>query len=341
MRHLSIISFTLQGGLLGEALQEKLVMTDGKVQAYAAGKWLSFLPASLPSGAAKVWARDQWKSADGLIFIGACGIAVRSIAPLVQAKTADPAVIVLDEKGEHVISLLSGHLGGANDLARRIAAITGGEAVITTATDVEGKFAVDVWAQENGLAISSMALAREISAAVLAGEKVGFQCPLPVEGRIPDELTGGAQARLQIRVGVRRSLPEAFVPDALILGIGCKRGKTASEIARQIEQFLAEADIRPEAIARAVTIDRKADEAGLLAYCEAMGWPLAFYTADELRAVPGEFSPSAFVEQTVAVDNVCERAAMRGGGIRLLMRKKAANGITAAIAVTDRRIRFG
>lgn len=276
-----------------------------------------------------------------MIFIGACGIAVRSIAPLIESKTSDPAVVVLDEKGRHVISLLSGHLGGANDLARRIAALTGGVAVITTATDVQEKFAVDVWAKQNGLTIPRMSLAREISAAILAGEKIGFQCPFPVEGRIPDELTGGAQARLQIRVGVRRSLPDAFVPDALILGLGCKRGKTASEIRQQIEQFLAEADIRPEAVCRAATIDRKADEPGLLACCEQMGWPLTFYTADELRDVPGEFSASPFVEQTVAVDNVCERAAMRDGGIRLLMRKRAANGVTAALAVTDRRIRFG
>ncbi|MCD7955565.1 MAG: cobalamin biosynthesis protein [Lachnospiraceae bacterium] len=138
----------------------------------------------------RAWCGSLFESgADGIIFVGACGIAVRSIAPFLKSKTTDPAVLVIDEAGQFVISLLSGHIGGANRLALRAAQILGATPVITTATDVNGRFAVDVFAKDNGLRICSMKAAKEVSAAILRGEKVGVCCQGEIEGDIPPELT--------------------------------------------------------------------------------------------------------------------------------------------------------
>ena len=120
------------------------------------------------------WTNRQFGQADAIIFVCACGIAVRSIAPFVKSKKTDPAVLVVDECGKYVISLLSGHLGGANELAETVARLLGALPIITTATDLHHQFAVDVFAKKNGCAIASMKAAKEFSAAMLAGESVGF-----------------------------------------------------------------------------------------------------------------------------------------------------------------------
>lgn len=138
----------------------------------------------------KLWCREQFEAhSEGVIFVGASGIAVRTIAPYLKSKTTDPAVLVIDEAGRHVISLLSGHIGGANRLALLVAGLIGAEPVITTATDVNGKFAVDVFAKDNQLTIGSMKAAKEISAAILRGEPVGVCCEGKITGEVPPELT--------------------------------------------------------------------------------------------------------------------------------------------------------
>ena len=119
------------------------------------------------------WARGAFADADALLFIGACGIAVRAIAPLCRDKAADPAVLVMDEMGRHIIPILSGHIGGANDLALLLAERTGAEPVLTTATDVRGVPAIDSWAMKNDCAIENKAAIQAVSAAALAGKSVG------------------------------------------------------------------------------------------------------------------------------------------------------------------------
>ena len=110
---------------------------------------------------------EAFANMDALIFVGACGVAVRSIAPFIRDKKTDPAVLCLDERASFVIPLLSGHIGGANALAARLAGALGAKAVITTATDVNGKFAVDAWAAQNGCAIEDFALAKRFAAEIL------------------------------------------------------------------------------------------------------------------------------------------------------------------------------
>ena len=186
------------------------------------------------------WTALQFAQSDALVFVGAVGIAVRAIAPHCRSKASDPAVVVLDECGRFAVPVLSGHLGGANDLARALAAVCGAVPVITTATDAHGIFAVDEWAKHQNCTVLEAA---------------------------------------------------------------------------------------------AASIDLKADEAGLLTFCRAHGWPITFYSAEQLRALPGPFTPSPFVQSVTGVDNVCERAAVLASGGCIRIPKQAGGGVTLALAL--------
>ena len=282
---------------------------------------------------------------DALVFVGACGIAVRAIAPCVVSKTSDPAVIVVDERGQHVISLLSGHIGGANELTVRIASAIGAEPVITTATDVNRRFSVDAWAAKQDLLIDSMDIAKLFSAEILKRD-LPFCSDLPAEGPLPAGLYEANSGDLGASVSVSTNEPFRktlrLVPVCLHLGIGCKRGTAADQIRSMVDSTLAEHNIDPRAVRAMASIDVKSDEPGLLAFADEFGIPARFFSAEELQKVQGDFSASSFVQSKVGVDNVCERAAMlsAGEGAELMIQKTAMNGVTVAVAQENRRIRF-
>ena len=170
------------------------------------------------------WAGQGFAQADALIFCCAAGIAVRAVAPHVKDKRTDPAVLVLDEGGTFVIPLLSGHLGGANALALDLADKLSATPVLTTATDVNHLFAVDVFAKGNDLYIEDMALAKAVSAALLAGEKVGFRSDLSVEGMLPRGLTeGDASLGIYVSAGEGTPFPRTLrlIPRRYVAGLGC------------------------------------------------------------------------------------------------------------------------
>lgn len=283
----------------------------------------------------------QW--ADAMVFVGACGIAVRSIAPYVKDKRTDPAVLVVDERGRFVISLLSGHIGGANALAVRVASSLGAVPVVTTATDVNGRFSVDAWAAENGLYIDGMAAAKAVSAAILEGP-VPLASDFPIAGDLPPGVVPGESGPVGVCISWQKRKPFGqtvlLAPAVLHLGIGCRKGVSAETIAVLVDRVLAENGIHPKAVESVASIDLKKEEPGLLAFCAAKGWPIRFYTAQELAAVEGDFTPSAFVKSVTGVDNVCERAALKNAG-RLLVRKTAGNGVTVALAVKKWEVHFG
>lgn len=259
------------------------------------------------------WAREHFDSSDALLFIGACGIAVRAIAPLVKDKTTDPAVVVMDEAGRHVIPLLSGHIGGANALAMQIAEKTGATPVVTTATDLRGLPAIDSWAVENDCAIENPAAIKAVSAAALAGRPVGV-----------------AITERQIRPPFPVTL--FLRPRTLVLGVGCKRDTDPDAFEENALDFLRQCGVSLLSVRALATIDVKKDEAALNRFCEKYRLPLLPYSADALRDVPGVFAHSDFVEKTVGVGNVCERAAALASGGVLLMGKTARAGITFALA---------
>lgn len=311
-----------------------------------------------------VWAGEKFRETDALIFVGASGIAVRSIAPYVASKKSDPAVLVVDECGKFVISLLSGHLGGANELALKAAKILDAVPVVTTATDLHERFAVDVFAKKNGCHIFHMKAAKEVSAALLAGEKVGFYSEFPIEGVLADGLCvcdengmiadlaqnvqdqNTQKMELGIAVTVHRSCsPFAstvqVVPKCLTLGLGCRRGKEAQGIAEAVLSRLKEANLYEQAFEQIASIDLKMNETGIWSLAENWHVPFLTYTQEELMDVPGTFTPSSFVKKTTGADNVCERSAVLASGYgRLLLNKKGQNGVTTAVAAREWRIHF-
>ena len=286
--------------------------------------------------------RHMFQWADAMVFVGACGIAVRSIAPWVRDKRTDPAVLVVDERGQFVISLLSGHIGGANALAVRLAEALGATSVVTTATDVNGRFSVDTWATENGLYIDSMSAVKAVSAAILDGP-VPLAGDFPVRGKLPPGVVRGEKGPVGICVSWRKRKPfvqtALLVPPILRLGVGCRKGTGAETIAALVDEVLEENSVHPMAVKAAASIDLKKEEPGLLAFCKERGWPAEFYTAEELTEVEGDFTSSAFVHSVAGVDNVCERAAMKHAA-RLLVRKTARDGVTVALAAEHWEVRF-
>lgn len=273
--------------------------------------------------------RTAFEKGIPLIFVGAAGIAVRSIAHFVKDKLSDPPVIVTDELGRFVIPLLSGHMGGANELAAEISAACGAVPVITTATDINGAFSVDLFAKENGLGIDNREGIAKVSASALEGKPVtisikNYPPSETVDVLISDEnIPGAASIRL--------------CPKKYALGIGCRRGKTFEEISEAAGAVLAGYGIKLSELGCIATIDVKKDEEGLKQLSQAWRVPLITFDADILTAVPGEFTRSETVLEAVGVDNVCERAAVlaAGRGSELIVKKTALNGVTAAVAVKD------
>lgn len=346
----------------GERLQRAL---EKEGESVTLAKKSRYLPDPI-SVSTSQWAGEQFRAGkEGVIFIGACGIAVRSIAPYIVGKKTDPAVLVIDECGKFVIALLSGHLGGANELALRCAGYLKAVPVVTTATDLHSRFAVDVFAKKNGCAIFHMKAAKEASAALLAGENVGFYSEFPWDGELPEGLVlcgkdgrpsaaanpengekAGEAPETGIAVTIHRGcLPFKntvhVVPPAAVLGMGCRRGKDAASIQKAAEECLKESDVYREALGAIASIDLKKEEVGLLSLAEAWQLPFLTFTEEELKAVQGEFTPSQFVKKITGVENVCERSAVLGCGQGTLIRKKTGrDGVTTALAAGNRRIRF-
>lgn len=298
-----------------------------------------FAPIPRPS---KGFYGEQFAWADALVFVGSCGIAVREIAPHVRDKRTDPAVVSIDELAIFVVPLLSGHIGGANELAQRISAYMNATPVITTATDINDKFSVDTWATKKGFAIGNIKTAKTVSAAILERD-VPLCSEFPINTPLPSGVVLRDSGDVGIYVGVKKENPFSetlrIIPPVLHLGIGCRKGTGADVIRETVSSVLEEHGIDRQAIKQAASIDLKAEETGLLEYCRENNWPVQFYSEAELLSVEGEFTASEFVRSVTGVDNVCERSAMVGAE-RLLARKTARNGVTIAIATEKLEVSF-
>ena len=285
----------------------------------------------------------EFSRCGALIFIGACGIAVREIAPFVRSKKTDPAVLVIDDRARFVIPILSGHIGGANELAQALAAALHAAAVITTATDAHGKFSVDAWAARNDCAISDMALAKAFSAAILERD-LPLMSVFPIASALPGGIFEAASGKLGVYIGCDTKSPFEqtlrLIPKKLRVGVGCRRGICEDAVVSAIRQVFADHALDLRAAAGVYSIDLKKDEPGLLAACRTLRLPAQFYSAQALAAVPGSFSDSGFVASVTGVGCVCERAAMLGAE-RLLVPKTICGGVTVAVAIEHWEVDFG
>jgi len=263
------------------------------------------------------WTEEWFFMANALVFVSAVGIAVRAIAPHVRDKTTDPAVVALDDTGQNVITLLSGHIGGGNDLARKIAAVTGGRAVVTTATDTHRIEAVDEWAVRNNCSVENPEMIKNVSAAMLDNKPVGVA--------ITDELFKELSPPWPVTLWLR--------PRLLVLGVGCRRGIWKEALDEAVEDFLIGAGRSSMSIKAVASIDLKRNEPAITDFCSKHNLPFLTYSVEELNKAVGSFSSSQKVLETTGVDNVCERAAVLASGNGVLLRSKTLYpGITLALA---------
>jgi cobalt-precorrin 5A hydrolase len=274
-----------------------------------------------------------WQEYHGLICIMATGIVVRAIAPLLKDKGSDPAVVVCDEQGQFAVSLLSGHLGGANALARQVAQALGGQAVITTASDVLGHTALDLWAAE--LALSRPPSLTRLMAKLVNQGSVHLFSEYALPSLPQDIQWTNDPAAADLIISCRTHWPpnKALLhPKSLVLGVGCKRNTSAEEISSAIEQTCVEAGFALQSVRNLATIDLKQDEAGLLQVAEQYGWPLVFYSAAQLNQVEGLLL-SALVLHATGAQGVAEPAALlSSGGGPLVVKKKKWPKVTVALA---------
>lgn len=350
---LAVISFTRQGGALCGRLTRGLYELGHECTGYIQSRRLNEVqeyPGLCPVREPLTeWTGAQFYRMDGLVFIGAAGIAVRAIAPFIEDKKKDPAVVAVDDCGRFAISLLSGHMGGANELARMTADMIGAVPVITTATDVNKKTAIDVWAEQRSLQWPDRELAKQISASLLDGQPVGFYSDYQLADAVPEDFVKGQLCRYQVWITACKK-PESrhmvswfsdeatqilrLIPRTLYVGIGCRKGTAAAVLREQLERVFSEHNLDLAAVAQIASITLKEQEAGLIRLADRLQVPFQVYPPETLKGLSGAFSGSEFVRSVTGVDNVCERAAVAAAGADavLLIPRQAGKGITIAVA---------
>jgi cobalt-precorrin 5A hydrolase len=297
---------------------------------------------------------EKFHQYSGHIFIMSTGIVVRVIAPLLQDKTKDPAVVVVDDLGKNAISLVAGHIGGANELTTIAARIIKANPVITTATDIHKVPAIDVLAMEIGLNIENPEAIKTVNMALLKREKVGVHDPYNfLTKKLPNfepttfkkfmcnnrKITQQSEIKINSFVyidDVINELPSRVLilrPPSLVAGIGCNRGTDSEEICAHFKQVVKTHGLASTSLTCLASIDVKEDEPGLIAAAESLGLPLVFFNREELNQVKGIKNPSAVVEKHVGVKSVCEAAAIQAAqNGTLIVPKQTVPNVTLAIA---------
>lgn len=287
-----------------------------------------------------------------LVFVSAAGIAVRAIAPHLRSKECDPAVVVVDDLGRYAISLVSGHLGGANELAERLAAGLGAEPVVTTATDARGFVSPDLLVRDFGWVPEPRGRLKEIAVAMANGREVAWYCEpefFPILGErlgpgvslreiggAPGDHGGPSVLVTPRDVDLTGSETLALRPANLAAGVGCRMGIGSEVILGAVRAALAKAGVVEVSLGCLVSVDIKASEPGLVEAARRLGVPLLTVARTEILGYEGSYSRSEFVKQAIGVEGVCEPVAMLIAGTRRLILDKTVfpefPGVTLALA---------
>lgn len=345
----AVITITRGGACLGQKLGSTLgdsALYVSSRYAGQAGNQHCFEPTGLKDLLASLW-----NDYDGLVLIMATGIVVRLIAPLLQSKETDPAVVVMDDAGKFAIALLSGHLGGANELAERCAFIAGAHAVITTATDVNNLPSFDMLAKEHDWVIDDIGRVKTLNALLLDNEEIAVVDEtgksrnwLHDRGKIrfydtfaeaADSAARGFLLVTNRLFPVQNNTESLLIlrPRNLVLGIGCNRGTSVDEIDEFVTLQLKRLFLSMKSVCCIASVEAKRDEVGLLEFAERLGVELRCFDAADLSEVAFPSPPSEYVRTAVGVGGVAEPAAIlaSGGGSLLLKKIKSAN-VTLAVA---------
>jgi len=256
----------------------------------------------------------QFNKFDCHLFIMATGIVVRLVAPLIKHKSQDPAVLVADEKGQFVISLLSGHLGRANENCKYIADLIDAKPVITTASDVQGKMAVDSLAMKVKGELIDFDRATNITALIVENKEIGIVSDITVNVDLPDKMTvvskaEGKDGYIYISNRPCKDMEEPYAYIRLpnvVLGVGCRRGKPKAELLKAINDVLESLNIPIKCIRKIGTVDVKADEVGLIELADELKVPLEIWSRDKISEIESNFQGSDFVKEQIGVSAVAE-----------------------------------
>ncbi len=277
----------------------------------------------------------NWHHKDGLVCIMAAGIVVRAIAPLLEDKLVDPCVIVMDEMGQHVISLLSGHRGGGNALAKKLAEITGGTAVITTASDTLRLAPLDLWAEEQGLLAPSREKQTAAASRLVNRGTLNIYCDESV-GVLPPGLRRINDVRqADIIVSAHTWFSEKatiYRPRHLVLGIGCNRGTPPEEFEEALTELLTDLQISRDSIRNLASIDQKNDEEGLLQFAVNNGWQIEFFASDKINTLTNVPISFAALKAVGAIGVAEPTALLSAQSNHLQCRKRKWKNVTMAIA---------
>ncbi len=299
--------------------------------------------------------KEAFSSSKALFFIGATGIAVRMVAPHLKGKHLDPAVVVMDDSARFVISLLSGHLGGANELARELAAIYGAQPVITTATDAAGLACAEDISKAFGLVIQDTKKIKCVNSAILKGAAVlvidrdrarlaaireRFKGIGPFRFRSSYPASGEFGAVISITPFEASGVPDAIKertlvmrPKEFVLGIGCGMGVSAKEIRLAVDAALEKTGISPLSIRSVATIDIKGNEPGLLRFASKMGLDISCFSGPVLDRIRPPSGRSKIVYGRTGTGSVCESAALISAGVkRIWLRKQKTGRVAVALA---------
>lgn len=347
---LAVITVTKQGIALGE----RILAAEPEAALYVPAKYglapterVRVFPGPLAPLLAEIYG-----GYDGFVFLMATGIVVRVIAEHIKDKRYDPAVVVMDITGRFAISLVSGHLGGANALARRLAEVTGATAVVTTGTDVNETIAPDVIAMEIGGEVDDFEVMKKVSAALVDGDATGV---VDLTGVQAPSLRGALKPNVKVLPSLEalRDSPVAagivitnrlldltdfrrpvviIRPKNLVVGVGCNRGTSADEIVGAVGEVLRGHGRSLKSVRRLATVEAKRDEAGLVEAAARLGVPLEFCDRATLNAVPDVPNPSAAPMKYVGVQGVAEPAALHVSGGRLVVEKVKSGNVTVAVA---------
>lgn len=373
---LSIIAFTKNACNVAETLCAGLENDGDKIKGFFISKSAESSILKKIESSLLAWTAKNFNEEDALIFIGATGIAVRAIAPFVKSKDTDPAVICIDELGRFVISLLSGHLGGANELTLTVSEILSATPVITTATDINKKFSVDSWAKSQGLWPVNISAIKAVSAKILGCEDVYLYSSYEIKGNPPENVKvvdkniffehvksgevgiyiSGEFNEESLRENIEKSAKNKeecikilwLIPKNIHIGFGCRKGVSQNQVEALFHKVMEENDFKTCRVLDISSIDIKADEPALQSLSKTINVEFKSFSAEALASLEGDFTPSKFVANTVGVDNVCERAAVMASKSmnknkeagNIIVKKTSLNGVTIAMVEDDLNISF-
>lgn len=330
-----MVSFTKNGANLSNKLKNLFIQNDIDCEVFSVEKYAFDEIVPLASNIYD-WVREYFQKGNILIFIGACGIAVRAIAPFVKDKQKDAGVIVIDEKGEFVIPILSAHLGGATKLSVEISRLLNSTPVITTSTDINNCFAVDLFAKKNNLIIDDIKKIKVISSALLDGYEIGYLSDVNGLDIDAKNVIKGENFQNGVLISPFIKIPYPntirLIPKCIKIGMGCKKDIEYQKVEKVFLNAINKFNIDIRAVIGLYSITLKKEEASLIELSKKYNLEFFTYSAKELNDVNGEFIKSEFVQKTTGVDNVCQRAAKGfDDSGEFLVEKFALNGVTISV----------